>query len=336
MDDLVVYEHPEIFEQIEQTVDLQTAIDILCRVELLETALKQAKVFKENSVYYAKLHAQALLKVVDLGGENKLPRNGYTKRAAMWLYDMIDAEREKYINMCADGLSIEQVYKREVADAEKEQKKNNKLDDLREKLLDECAHKGVVSLDDYKNSVSELLNDRSLEFDVIDETRGALRRMGAVGVDPTSNIYVMPTPDNEYYVKRSILTRIKSVYHDILNILALTQRANVKVPFSEVYETVQQGWDNNLHYFDRNMKGTAYGSLEGGQSYVRFFMFMLADMGCFEDEKEFYTDYVLSQPEILEKASEGSWIRSKAHTYEMLMRYAKKEMSKAMKETTAT
>lgn len=331
----MVYEHPEIFQQINDAVDLQTAIEILCRIELLETALKQAKVFKENSIYYAKLHAQALLKVIDLGGENKLPRNGYTKRAAMWLYDMIDSERKKYINMCAEGLTIEQVYKREVADAEREQKKNNKLEDLREKVLDECMHKGVVSLDDYKNSVSELLNDRSLEFDVIDGTRGALRKMGAVGVDPTSNIYVMPTPDNEYYVKRSIMTRVKSVYHDILNILALTQRANVKVPFSEVYETVQSGWDNHLHYFDRNMKGTAFGSIEGGQNYIRFFMFMLADMGVFEDEQDFYTDYVISQKDVLDKASEDSWIKSKAYTYDWLMQSAKKEIAKAMNRATA-
>lgn len=330
MNDLVVYEHPEIFQQIEETVDLQTAITILCKVELLETALKQAKVFKENSVYYAKLHAQALLKVVDLGGDNQLPRNGYTKKAAMWLYDMVDSEREKYISMCADGLSIEQVYKREVADVEKAERKNNRLDDLREKVLDECAHKGVVSLDDYKNSVAEVLNDRSLEFDVIDGTRGALRKMGAVGVDPTSNVYVMPTPDNEYYVKRAILTRIKSVYHDILNICALTQRASVKVPFSEVYEVVQDGWDNHLHYFDRNMKGTAFGSLEGGQSYIRFFMFMLADIGVFEDEKEFYADYVVSEPGILEESSKDSVIRSKAYTYDRLMNYAKQEMRKAM------
>ena len=325
-----MYEHPEIFRQIEETVDLQTAITILHRVELLETALKQVKVFKENSVYYAKLHAQALLKVLDLGGESSIPRGGYTKKAAMWLYDMVDAEREKYINMCADGLSIEQVYKREVADKEKADRFNMKLDQLREKVLDECEHKGVVSLDDYKSSVSELINDRSLESDIIDGTRGALRKMGAVGVDPTSNIYVMPTQDNEYYVKRSIITRIKSVRNDIMNIIALTQRANVKVPFDEVYSVMQDGWDNHLHYFDRNMKGTAFGSIEGGQPYVPYFMFMLAEMGVFENEKEFYTDFVLSQKNVLEDASKDSWIRSKAFTYDKLMDYAKGKMREAM------
>ena len=134
-------------------IDLDTALSFLKKVELLKVVLKQEKLFEQNAISYAKLHMEALIKVVELGGEAQLSRSGYKKRTAVWAFNLDDDEKAEVIKLIEQGLSIEQIYKREVIDKENEERRTNKLNRLRDKVLDECENNGVVDLEDYKKYV---------------------------------------------------------------------------------------------------------------------------------------------------------------------------------------
>lgn len=320
----------DLFKQIEEVIDLEDALNLLKKIELLEILLKQANIFEQNSVNYAKLHLEALLKIVMLGGENQLPRKGYTKRAAIWVSKMDTFEKEEILKLIEQGLSVEQIYKQNVFDKEKEQQRTDKLTTLREKLLDECAHNGIVDLGDYRDNVCELVHDKSMAFDIIDGTRGALRKMGAVGVEPFSDLYVLPTEDNDFYVEKAIVTRIESICKDIARIKALIDHSKVKISHEDAYERVQGLWDNHLHYFDRGMKGTAWASIHGNQLYVVYLMLVFAEIGVFKDEDSFYKDIILGFSNAIEKYNETSYYnRSRLAAYDFL----RKQLDSALNET---
>ena len=324
---LVVKDSVDLFKQLEDVVDLECALKFLKKVELLKVVLKQEKIFEQNSVNYAKLHMEALIKVVELGGEDQLSRSGYKKRTAVWAANLDDDERLDVIKLIEQGLSIEQIYKREVVEKENEEKRTNKLNRLREKVLDECENNGVVDLEDYKNEVYQITNDEDLALDIIDGTRGALRRMGAVGVQPRSDLYVLPTAENGWYVEKALITRIESVCKDILRIKALVEQTNIKLDFNRVYSTVQDLWDSKLHYFDRGMKGTTWAATHGGQNYLVFLMLLLAEIGVVDGNDDFYSDVIIG---IHEQSDEllNSYQVSKSTAYYWVMQDLKKALEK--------
>ena len=322
---LSLFQQNDLFREIEIADELDRALELLKQADVIGAILEKSRQFEEYSIAYARLHAEAIAKVVELGGEDKLPR-GYTKKAAIWLAKMAGWERTLTLEMLNEGFSIEQIYKREVADKEKLQRATNKLDRLREKVLDEVEHVGVVDLDGYKEEVFAIVDDFNLRNDVVEGTRIALRKAGAVGVEPRSDLYVMPTEDNEYYVQRAIVTRIKSVCNDILKIKSLVERCGVKVPYSDAYCSIQELWDNKLGYFDRGMKGTAYAAINGGQVYTVYLMMMFSEIGLFSDDEDFYADYLIASSEKLRDAFRSSY-SPKSHTFQRLLEMAR-EMRK--------
>lgn len=321
----------DLFREIELASELEKALDILRKVDVIGAILEKSKQFEEHSIAYARLHAEAIVRVAELGGEDRLPR-GFTKKAAIWLDRMKAWEREPFFEMLKEGLSIEQVYKREVADKEKQQRIGDKLHALQEKALDEVEHEGVVDLDGYKIEVGKVLNDFYMRNDAIEGTRIALRKMGAVGVEPRSDLYVMPTEENEYYIQRAIATRIKSVCNDILKIKSLAERCNVRLPYSDAYCLIQELWDNRLGYFDRGMKGTTWAAINGNQTYSVFLMMIFAEANVFSDVDAFYTDFVLSQYENLEEYFRNE-LSPKSQAFRRLMNYAKTHWNNEGNET---
>ena len=145
-----IYEGAEIAE-IRATVDLGELLKKVRQIDALKTALESVGRFHENAVKYAKLEAEALIRVAELGGIGQL--RGYKRTAAKWLYELSPAERDTYINRCAEGLTIEQVWKRDIFDEEKTTDTITRLLTKRAELVSDLKEYGIVDIGGFTNDV---------------------------------------------------------------------------------------------------------------------------------------------------------------------------------------
>ena len=83
MADIITSDFGNTLERIRDTEDLSVALAMLKQVKLLKDALEAADRFKELSTKYAVLNAEALLRVIELGGASKL--RGNARYTAEWL-----------------------------------------------------------------------------------------------------------------------------------------------------------------------------------------------------------------------------------------------------------
>lgn len=126
-----------MLDSINKSQSIEDAVKILKQIDALKTALESVEMFRSQSVMYARLEAEALIKVVDLGGLNKL--RGAHRATANWLAELDDNTREKYISMCLEGLTIDQVYKREVGAPREKLRQIEELKTMREELVAELS-----------------------------------------------------------------------------------------------------------------------------------------------------------------------------------------------------
>ena len=211
---------------IQATVDLSELMEKIRQIKALKVALDACHRFHENAVRYAQLEAAALIRVVELGGKNRL--RGDAKGAAEWIFGLDITQRERFIAMCADGLTISQVWKREIKNPELLESALSELDDIRDELVEKAKKSGHVTLEYYVKYARRKLPHNVAE-DVVDGMRNALRKAGAVGIGFGSLEYIMPRSENKAAVKQAVKLRYESIAKDVMKIKEIVDLSGVKL-----------------------------------------------------------------------------------------------------------
>lgn len=202
--------------EIRGTCDIDKAIAMIKQLKGLQAALDSVGTFRDQSIKYAILHVEALVKVVELGGAGKL--KGYEAKAALWLKDMSETERAHYIEMCKDGMLITQVWKREVGNKEKEQQAAKDALQLREWVIEDALENGEVNISKHGEDVARAGLSPILVRDFVDGTRNALLKAGAYGLGFGSGDYILPTKNNEDKMYGVLKNRYRSARADLMKI----------------------------------------------------------------------------------------------------------------------
>ena len=217
-----------MLDSINKSQSIEDAVKIVKQIDALKTALESVEMFRSQSVMYARLEAEALIKVVDLGGLNKL--RGAHRATANWLAELDYNTREKYISMCLEGLTIDQVYKREVGAPREKLRQIEELKTMREELIAELTTTGMTDITPYANHARRVFwDDLSTARDLVDGTRNRLRQAGGIGIGDETGVYVIPTKGNQDAIKEAILLRFEGVRADLNNIKEITKASKVKM-----------------------------------------------------------------------------------------------------------
>ena len=256
-----------LVNQIHECESIEDAVRFVRQIAALKTALEAVDQFREKSVLYARLEAEALVRVCELGGASKI--KGKRRHVAEWLYGLSESEREKYIAMCADGLDIVWVYKREIED---EQKLSNTLDSLIQQrgwLIEDLHEVGMVNMTDYANEVRRSGITEAVARDIIDGTRDKLRKAGGVGIGD-EGVYVLPSvARNSEEVKKAILLRFESIRRDMQRIAEIHKASGVEMSYKD---------------FEGNVGSMIW---EQGDWFIGHILIAFSDMGLYSDDNAF-------------------------------------------------
>lgn len=235
---LTIQDGTNIIAKISATDSISELKKIIKQIDSIKVMLDTMKQFREKAIQYAKLEAAALLRVVDLGGLDKL--TGTHRRTAKWLSEMDEASREAAIAKCEAGLTIDQVFMREVGHEENVRKKLLDVETSRETLIYNFKNKGIVDLHDYAEWTRAELGAVAPRMipDVIDGARRRLRSAGAVGVGKDSMVYVAVNPENIDKVKEAVITRFNSVRADLESIRDIAVTAGLKFASTDFVDSV--------------------------------------------------------------------------------------------------
>lgn len=196
---------------IQEETDINVLLEKVKKLTAIKKALEAMNKFHEISVKYAKLEAAALVRVIEISGERHLtgPRRG----VARWLSELNPDDREIYVNMCEEGLTIYQVWRREVKEREYINNKLNYIKAQEEKLMNEFSDSGYLNLEKYREIAAESFEEQ-MANDIVDGFRNRLRKKGAVGIGNASLEYVSPNSGNTEMLSKAIISRIKSIRAD--------------------------------------------------------------------------------------------------------------------------
>lgn len=235
----------DMLEQIQTVCSVSDILRLIKNIDALKVALDAADTFRGQAIKYAKLEASALIRAVELGGLNNL--RGLHKKTAEWLYGLSESERDKYILMCDDGLTIDQVFKREVGDAQALNRKIQSIELQRDMLIDECKESGIVDMKQFSCNVRDVFKceNRSIGEDIIDGTRNRLRMAGAVGVGGDTGIYVMPCSGNGDEIRKAILLRYESICNDFRSVREIARASRIKMSYKEFNSGARFAYHND-------------------------------------------------------------------------------------------
>lgn len=256
-----------LVNQIHKCESVEDAVRFVRQIAALKTALEAVDQFREKSVLYARLEAEALVRVCELGGSKQI--KGKRRHVAEWLYGLSENEREKYIAMCADGLDIVWIYKREV---ENEQKLSSTLDSLIQQrgwLVDDLHEVGMVNMTDFANEVRRSGIPEAVARDIIDGTRDKLRGAGGIGVGD-EGVYVLPgVAKNSEEVKKAILLRFESIRRDMQRIAEIRKASGVVMSYKD---------------FESNVGAMLRGQ---GDWFICHILIAFSDIGLYSDDAAF-------------------------------------------------
>lgn len=222
MSDIIKSEQRYFLSIIDDIESADDAEDVLKKLDVLKELLKAADEFKRQSVRYAKLEALALCRIVEIGEESSI-KNYNRRKAAIWLHGINEEERERYINMCDDGLSITQIWKREISDPAKRESAIIEAKAIREKAFSDYKKRGIVHLVDLCEHLQKnMAPDDARDF--YQGTRDRLIRSGAVGLDDGEFTYCNPEKTTEG-LDRAIEIRVHSICADINKLRRLLELA---------------------------------------------------------------------------------------------------------------
>ena len=246
MEQLSEIEFERQLTQIRECADTNEVLRFIKQLKTIKAALDSMNTFYEQAVKYAILHVQALIRVCELGGIDRL--YGLPRSTALWLSNMSEEERNKYISMCKDGLTIYQIYKREVIKPKDLKQGESEVKIYREKLLSDLIDYGIADMSGMSEHLAKnTYLDKELIPDYIDGTRNILLRAGAVGVGNNTGLYVKPMPCNSKEVRLALITRLKSIMADLENMSEIANVSGVKLGYSDVKAFLTTKSDSFTH-----------------------------------------------------------------------------------------
>ena len=171
--------------EIRQNVSVDALVTVIKKIEKWEKIKKAADEFHRLAIGFARLEAEAMIRIMELGGEDSLKKS--RRKIAEWLYGLSEEEREKYIGMCAEepGYTIGAIYIREHAEKVSGEIAVRAASDDKRCAVDEVFRTGYVHIKKYVDDIYEKYAEAHMKrvdaADVVDGMRGRLRAVGAVG-----------------------------------------------------------------------------------------------------------------------------------------------------------
>ena len=231
------------------------------QIKAIEAAVKFAKKLKENAIALAKLHAYALIRIVELNYyTNDL--HGLELSAAKWLYSLTPKERDLFISKCGeDGLLITTVYKNEVLNKDKIKAAKSEYKIQVQRMFNVLEEEGCIDFGFHTTLFKTYLkegNCSSQEInDAIQGLRTKLLSSGAVGTGNDLNIYILPEKfkgDSEI-ILYAIVSRLCSISKDICKVEKLIETSKINKSSILNYEYKDSFMDENRkkyrHYTGR-------------------------------------------------------------------------------------
>ena len=160
----------------------------LKKLDAVKAVLDAADRFRQNSVEFAKREALALIRLCEVGGINRL--RGHRREAAKWLFSLRDEDRSAYIDMCSDGLTIEQIWVREVKSVRNNEDSLRLVRMYEKDVLKRFRNDGRVSLGDYYEHIDEADIPRDVGKMLKDGIRDKIRHAGGHGLGDDCGTYV--------------------------------------------------------------------------------------------------------------------------------------------------
>lgn len=226
MTELTEVKFAAMLSDIRGAHDLVEATNMIRKLKTLKLLLESVGTFREQSVKYALLHVEALLKVAELGGTDRL--RGFERKAAEWLHAMNGEEREGYIRKCMGGILITQIWKREIGEPAKRSRAFEEAKRFRDQILEEVMENGIVDISGHKNELLHCGVPPEFINDFVDGTRNALLRAGALGVGFRTSVYILPTAENQDKMYDVIRNRYMSIKQDMLNLLWIARKHSIR------------------------------------------------------------------------------------------------------------
>lgn len=202
---------------------------LLFELDTIKEALRAADMFHEKSVMFAKYEAYALIKAYEVCGDTELIKGKYRKLAAEWLVSLDATERDEYIAMCADGQTIDNIYRQKVYVPGQRAALHDAVNDCKSAAREQLRKEGTVSVPDIVHKYGKAF-PKSMKREITDGVRDAVRRAGGVGIGDDRGTYIDPEKDSRY-VAEAIATRISAVARDIESIAELSEKSERKPVF---------------------------------------------------------------------------------------------------------
>ena len=231
--DLVTQDSTNLLNQIYDAQSVEQVLSMLKQLKVLKQALEAVDRFHENSVMFARLEAEALLKVFELGGINNL--RGYKKKTAEWLSSISQEERAYQISRCSDGATIEAIYRHEHPDDRRpsqKEKADNHVSFCFDEIMEAVEQEKPINLNKFADAVKEAdvwrnPTEKVGVGDAVDSIRHKLRDCGYVGVGERSGDYYPAKPEYKEQIAKAINTRVKSIINDVYSLRYIMNNSNV-------------------------------------------------------------------------------------------------------------
>lgn len=220
---LAVIEQPYFIEKAE----IPEILDWLKKAEAIKGLLEAADKWNEYAVKYAQAEARALVRLCELGGEKEL--RGNRRKAAVWLYEMSDAKREKMIAECADGYTLTGLYSHYVVHKDRERADTLLLEKYEAKVLQQFTDTGKVELSEFDGILEDTCLQANVKLGFKDQVRKKLRERGAHSIGDGTGYYVSEARV-VHEAEDIITTKIESVMHDLLRLSRFMNNARANKP----------------------------------------------------------------------------------------------------------
>lgn len=239
-------------DSIESCDSLEEIINKIRQLEAIKAALIAAKRFNERSCLYARLEAEALIKVIELGGEKEL--KGYKRKAAVWLFEMPIDERQGIVSQCGEGITLAQLFKILVADEEKLDRDVEMANIYKAAAIKELKDSGIVDFDRYSKWIREKVapHDPQLAADMVDGLRAKLREEGGHGT--REGVYVVADIENYNHVvelRKALKTKLENIQAVLYSMEEFSRITGVRLYKEDIKDCLRGGAKRSTDYIER-------------------------------------------------------------------------------------
>ena len=230
-----------MFQNIETCDSIDEMIQLIKKLEILKAALKASQMFFEKSCLYARLEAEALVRVVELDGEKKLAPA--KRNVAMWLWEMSVEERERVINRCDEGMTISKVYKEEVTDKNKLEQAIAYAEAYSKNALEEYKNHGVVDFDVYANAIMDKFSQekKKVAVDIVDGLRNELRNAGAHGTRDGQYVSAEHSEEFEHSQRKALINKLQNLVAVMYSLHQFAEITGVKLCKEDIRTCIKEG-----------------------------------------------------------------------------------------------